>query len=139
MFQRLADRWKRRALHKQRNIFEYFDGIRTRRIDPFVVQRLLDTHEKFHWEIGFDVDRGDLEAEKVTVDATREVFDIPLWDEDNAGLTDTETMSVLYEYVDYLDRIKKKFNLGQMPQPPTGSESSTSKDPPPETTKHCSD
>lgn len=102
--------WKRR-----RSIFAYWDGARTRRVDPMAVWQALTDHPRFDWETTpklIDLP-GDSKADRklsmeslaLTAEAVRLAFDLP--DVEEGGLTQWECVGLLTQFVGYLEGLKK--------------------------------
>lgn len=101
-----------------REIYEFWDGRRWRRVDPLVVCRALQSHERFNPERHPDlVDEGDEEATVITVGAVRDVFGLPVYD-GKRGLTESECLSLLADFWHWCGDLKKKRNRPQTsPEP----------------------
>jgi hypothetical protein len=105
----LTNLLRRRILSRSRNIFQFFDGNRLRRIDPAVAIRSLDRDPNFDWEndpplIAF----GDEKALARTVAAVQRTFGVQAMNETGTlGLTETESVELLISFVSYLDEQKK--------------------------------
>jgi hypothetical protein len=115
----------------ERAIFRYFDGVKERAIDPIFALRALDAHQKFHFdEHAKQLLAGDFETTKIAVDAIREIFGVQPWSENSLGLTEGETLALLWKFVAYNDDIKKNISPPLTSPPPTGqnrSEPSTAR------------
>ena len=126
MFRWLLDRIRARRSRRQRDLFVYFDGKRTRQIDPMRVHIELDCHPEFRWDLGNAVDQGETEATQTVLKATREVFGLEAFDElTGRGLTAQETLAVLYQYTEFIEIVKKKYSPGPTSPPLGEPESST--------------
>lgn len=127
--------WRLMAIwlgRRTREIFRFWDGRRWRYADPLAVARALENNERFDWTTHPALTAtGDLDALKVTADAVREAFALPLFD-GRHGLTEGECLSLLADFTDYLDSLKK--NTSPSPMWPV---STASDDPSP--TKSSSD
>jgi len=104
MFWRL---WGKPA--RQREIFTYFDGNKPRSADPIVVYRSLKDDAKFNIDVHPAlVDAGDADAIGITAAAVRSAFGVKSLDA--GGLTEQECISLLLQYFDWVDSVKKKDN-----------------------------
>lgn len=127
MIRIILDWYRRRRLNRQRELFSYFDGRRTRRIDPMQAHRALDLHPSFTWDMGYLVEQGDVETTEIVVRAVCEVFGLERWSpETDRGMTDTEIIGALVDFTVYLDDLKKKHNPGPTLRPVTESPASNS-------------
>lgn len=104
---------------KSRAIFRYWDGKRWRSADPLVAARRLITHETFDWEThpALAEAADDFEALQITVDAVREVFDVPAFE--SGGLTQAECVELLGDFTEYLHGVKKNTSPSPISSPPT--------------------
>lgn len=114
---------KRWAWRNRLGIFQFFDGTRTRRVDPMAVQRALFNHPRFAWDthpVLIDVDdpKVSLEALEITADAVRTAFELP--GIEAGGLTETECVNLLASFVAYLNDLKK--STGTTPNSPAVTE-----------------
>lgn len=112
---------------ENRGIFRFWDGSRARGVDPLEILRGL-------YEIkGFDVEstpklleapdqRTRLEATRDIAAAVRSVFLVPRLD--NRGLTETECVELLADFLDYCEDLKKNIKETPTSQPSTASEPS---------------
>lgn len=103
--------WLRRIIrNRRRAIFVYWDGLRIRRIDPIAAFRALKTHPTFDPDTHLALaDLGDLDAIKVTLEATRDVFGITAFTDKTGGLIDDETLALIGDFFEYLASLKKKW------------------------------
>lgn len=101
--------WLRRIIrNRRRAIFVYWDGLRIRRIDPIAAFRALKTHPTFDPDTHLALaDLGDLDAIKVTLEATRDVFGITAFTDKTGGLIDDETLALIGDFFEYLASLKK--------------------------------
>lgn len=118
-----------------RNIFSFWDGVRRRRVDPLLALRAFDRHPTFNFDEQAElVKAGEFAATKLAVDATREIFAIPAWSETEPGLTEAETILVLWQFITFNQLVKKntnpapfspastqEFSAGSTPKPHTDS------------------
>jgi len=114
--------------HDSREIFSFWDGVRERRADPITLYRGLSSHKDYNLENDIPATvEGDPTAHALTVRVVREVFDVPGWSEDSPGLTERETVELLWQFDGYLESLKKSTNLTLISRPamePPPSESS---------------
>lgn len=114
---------------RQRNIFQFWDGTRYRRIDPIVVYRGLMDHPQFSWDdhpkvaenisSEHEMLRKDaLRSFKVIADAVREVFGIPHFD-GKRGLTEEESLGLFGDFCEYMGLLKKSTDPPQTSPQPT--------------------
>lgn len=117
---------RRWYINRTRAIFQYWDGRRIRRIDPMAAFRALVAHPEFDWESHPDlIDTGDDEATDITLGAVRDVFGVQAYKgELSAGLTEAETISLLTDFVVYVNALKKNINPSPISPPPTGPDCS---------------
>lgn len=123
MFQWLFGRRRGR-----REIYEFWDGTQTRRIDPYQALIKLVGTGVIEPEMAARADSGDMDAIAATVEACNEVFSVKPFDpQAGEGLTVGERMELLGHFLDYLERIKKKRSLPPTPSQPTDSGSSATR------------
>lgn len=116
--------WVRRLFRRRndRRLFRYHDGNRWRRIDPLVATRALGSDPEFNWETHPPlVDKGDIEAIRVTANAVRRSFDVQAYSEDGGGLTEGESIALLLRFAAYTDSLKKSIDRSPTSSAPTGS------------------
>ena len=108
----------------KRDIFTFHDGQRQRSADPLVIWRELDAHPEFRMDVHPALlDKGDPEAWKVCVDATRDAFDVFAFDEfDGKGLTEAETIELLGTFASFMFDVKKNTRLPLTSRAPTEPE-----------------
>lgn len=121
-------RWRRK---RSRAIFRFFDGTRTRAVDPYAVYRFLDSHPHFKWEQLEEVDEGDGTAADTTIAAAREAFGLVPFDDCHPNaLTAAEVLNVLSDFGDWVTAAKKKLGPGSISSSGTaGTPSSAREDP----------
>ncbi len=138
MLRLIIDWFRRRRRNRQRQLFSFFDGRRTRRIDPMRVYRDLDMHPRFTWDMGELVEASDPEATIIVADATADVFGLTKWDPSTgSGLTTAELLAILWEYCAYNEDLKKKSNDGLILPPATESKPSNAEEVQAGATKSC--
>ena len=105
----LTNLLRRRSMSRNRNIFEFYDGARLRRVDPAVAVRSLETSSEFDWaEDPGLIEFGDVKALTRTVRAVQAAFGVTEYDEaKRTGLTESETVELLISFVQYLEFQKK--------------------------------
>lgn len=135
--------WIRRKIHERRRaIYHYWDGARRRKIDPLAAYRALLNHPQFDAPTHLTMvevdashapsDQVDFlvkaagEAFDVTLQATRDVFDVREWTEDQPGLTQAETRDLLKGFMLYCVALKKNGS----PSPTSGAAPSMPPRPP---------
>lgn len=128
----------RLLIDRKRDIFYFWDGRGGRRIDPATVYRRLTVDPEFNWEtdpvlIDMGNEAESLDASARTVAAVRRAFEIPALDH-KRGLTETECLRLLMQFVDSMSALKKNTNT-----PPTSPESTESAFSDTSTTKPASD
>ncbi len=106
---------------EDKRIFRYFNGRKKVVIDPLVAWAKLKDHPTFELAVHPAlIDLQDVEAIAVTVAAVREIFGaVPLNDTGTVGLTQLETLGLLFEFCGWLDSVKKNTNVPPILQPPT--------------------
>jgi len=126
----------RRRLEKRRRIFRFWDGTRTRAIDPLQAYYALQEHPTFNQDVHCKlVDAGDPEATRIATEAVRDVFGVQAYDADKrVGLTVGETLGVLLDFYGYLEE-QKKSTVPSPISPSSTEEASTSSSSATETTR----
>ncbi len=106
---------------QNRAIFGFWDGSKRRFIDPMIPFRALVQHDEFDWETTPKaIDIGDLAAMGVTAKAIRDAFGIaPINESATSGLTESECVQLLFQFVDWMQGVKKKDSISQTSAPPT--------------------
>lgn len=126
--------WRSRAARRRRTLFEFWDGRRFRRRDPWVIYRQLYNDEEF--VIGKDPsDPADMLKEALALEepafskAVRCVHRAfgtrPYDDARREGLTEIEAVNLLVDFLEWLDGLLKKNAGSPIWSPPTGSASSS--------------
>jgi hypothetical protein len=126
---------------RRRQTFRFFDGQRWRRGDPFRIWRALENHDRLDMEsMHQDVDAGVEPACTIAMEAICEVFEVERYNsETGRGMLDWELSNMLAMFIYYISDLKKKQSPGSMPSSPTGSECSTSPEPPEKTGNSSAD
>lgn len=124
----LTDAYRRWRRNKSRAVFRFFDGRRTRAVDPYVVYRFLDQHAAFKWEHLEMTDEGDAEAADTTITAAREAFGLAEFDGTTATLAASEVLDILTRFGEWLSAAKKKLGPTSISSSPTVGESSSASD-----------
>lgn len=99
-----------------RRVFEFYDGVRWRSVDPIEVWYQIENHPKYlpseHRRL---VREGDQEAVKITADAACDIFKVtPYTDEADRklGMTIGERVALVNTFFDYCDWVKKNIEPG---------------------------
>jgi hypothetical protein len=98
---------------REREIFKYHDGERERAADPVAIMRAMANHPTLDLQQNVqEMQAEDLKVQTsatvVAVNATREIFGVKPWSEENPdGLTEMETLDLLAEFVNYSAELKK--------------------------------
>lgn len=121
----LLDMWRRWRRKRSRAVFRFFDGRRTRAVDPYLVYRFLDQHKDFKWEHLERTDEGEAEAADTTIRAAREAFGLAEFDGTERTLTSEETLEILVEFFEWSKAAKKKRAPGSTSSPHMDGEFST--------------
>lgn len=101
-----------------RDIFEFWDGTRYRRVDPLVVCRSIDNHKEFNAEQHSKlVDMGDDEGIAITAKAVRDAFGVEALST-GGGMTETECCDLLKDFWNWCGEVKKKRNPSPISHPP---------------------
>lgn len=122
-------RWRRQ---RSRAVFRFFDGRRTRAVDPYDIHRGLQTHPTFKWTDLQDANRedtpDDIRAEAIdrTIQAVRDVFGLATPDE--GGLLATEVTDLLESYALWVEDSKKKSPLISISSPRAAGRHSVSQE-----------
>lgn len=112
---------------RQRGLFSFWDGSRTRYADPFKVWREIANHQDLNLEsMADEIDRGAEPETSIAVTVICQAFAVERWsDETHRGLTDSELLNLLADFQAHLEALKKNGSPGPILSPATGSESST--------------
>ena len=117
--------WPFKPKHSKREIFSFWDGMRTRKADPVVLYRGMATHPEYNLERDVPATAdGDPAAHRLTVQVVREVFGVKPWTEGEDGLTERETVDLLWQFNDYLESLKKSTSPNPTLRPATEPPSS---------------
>lgn len=140
MFQWLR-RWREAKRLAQRRLFRFWDGQQWRYVDPYATYRKLVYHPTINLEaIGPLAEAGREPEATQLIQVISEGFGIPRWDPDTRrGMTDQELLTVLYQFWDAIEALKKNGSPGPTSWPPTDSESPPAQGSPSSTTKPSSD
>ena len=139
MFRAISDYFRRRRYDRQRQLYRYFDGERTRSIDPLEAHIALELHETFNWEDGELLIEGDPVVTRTVINAVCDVFHVQQWDDKTCrGITGAECLEILDDYMAYCETVKKNTDIGPISPQPTESESSPSPADPVSATNGCS-
>jgi hypothetical protein len=122
---------KRLRRKRSRAIFRFFDGTKTRAVDPYAVYRFLDSHPQFKWEQLEEVDEGDGLAADTTIAAAREAFGLVAFEDAHRNsLTAAEVLNVLSDFGDWVTAAKKKLGPGSTSSSGTAGRSSSAMEDP---------
>jgi len=114
MFDRLRSFFRIRRQEREREIFRFWDGVSERGVDPIRTLRGMMSHPTF--DAGTHIDlalAGDEQATAICVNAVRDIFGVDVWNEQNGvqtGLTDKESLTLLFAFGDYMEGLKKNTN-----------------------------
>jgi len=102
---------------KPRGLFEFHDGTKIRRADPFVIWRKLFTHPKLNFQEHLALaEQGQEPETTATIECLCEIFGVSRWDEAaQTGLTDWEILALVGQFQECLELLKKSSSPGQMP------------------------
>lgn len=108
---------------QERRIFVYWDGQRQRRVDPLLAWQSLANDSEFNIETHpAAADRGELDAVRISCQASRRAFDVkPLAE---GGLTESECFNILVQFFEYCASLKKSIDRPPTSPAPTESPSS---------------
>lgn len=123
----ISDSLRRWTESRRRAVFRFWDGTRTRAIDPMVAYRALRSHPKFDWavtpkEIDIPNEKISLEALALTAEAVRIAFQLP--ECSAGGLTEWECVRLLIAFTRWNDAVKKKAAGSRIRPPLTDSPAS---------------
>ena len=116
-------------LQKRRRIFRFWDGSRWRAVDPLRAWRLLWNHptcspeKDFGPATGAHPDKFEPDAQDRVLGMIQDMFGVKPWSEDTPGLTIDETLNLLWDFIRYMNDLKKKPNTTPTMSAPTESES----------------
>lgn len=124
-----------------RELFAFYDGRRTRRVDPLAVWRAVSEHPTFRFDKLDEVSASGAliagesgkaeewfhESVKETAAAARELFGLKMYDE--GGLAEHECVRLLFAFRDYIDGVKKNTSTPPTPPASTDAISNTSGEP----------
>ena len=118
ILQWLAARSERRRL-RQRALFQFRDGTRTRYADPAMVWRALLNHPKYDFaSVSKLASEGHPDESRQLLEIIRDAFSVRPWSEsDRTGLTEWETLALLQLFDLYVAALKKNTSLSPMPLP----------------------
>lgn len=132
----IKDRLTGRAALQRRGLLPFFDGIRQRWADPFLVWRALYNHPVVNLEKhGAAADEGSEPETTEYIKAIVEVFGVQRWDDvTRTGLTDWEILHLIPQLSSHLVALKKNTSPGPTSSPPTEPVSSSGQAPQSEVT-----
>jgi hypothetical protein len=112
---------------RKRLLFRFWDGEKSRAADPLSLLRNLDLHQTFNLENSIPlIAKGDSKTIGEAILAIREVFGVKAWSESQPGLTEGETVDLLFSFLEFNQVLKK--NIVPTPTLPSPSESNHSND-----------
>lgn len=119
----IADALRRWIERRRKAVFVFWDGFRTRRIDPMVAYRRLRTHPEFDWsstpkmlEVPDEKER--LDATRLIAVAVREAFEVPPMDSEGNGLTESMCVQLLSRFTAWIAVLAKKRDDSQTSRRP---------------------
>lgn len=90
---------------RQRHVYAFWDGHRVREADPIAALKIAQQHAMCKIDVDLPAtENGDLDALERVVGMTREMFDLPVWSQETGGLTMSETLLLLLDFLDFMDR-----------------------------------
>lgn len=115
--------WLRsKLINHRRAIYSYFDGQQVRKADPMVLHRSLMSHPEFDLATHPQLIDESPEDRDITLNATRDVFGVKAFDGlTGEGLTEEETINLLWGFVSYCNSKKKRTNPSPTSPPATDS------------------
>jgi hypothetical protein len=123
MFGWLIDSIRRWRRNRSRAVFRFFDGKRTRAVDPWAVYVALEMHPKYKHDMAEAIREGELEETEIAVAAASEIFGVPRYkNNEKLGLTDGELVELLASFVLYTTESKKKYDRLSTSLPATDGE-----------------
>lgn len=109
----IADAFRRWVERRRKAVFVFWDGFRTRRIDPMVAYRRLRAHPEFDWsttpkmlEVPDEKER--LDAMRLIAVAVRDAFEVPAMDGEGNGLTESTCVQLLSRFTAWIAVLAKK-------------------------------
>ncbi len=113
----LFDWWRRVQERRRSSIFRFWDGVRSRSIDPWAAFRESCSIDGFSWEVTIPLllsdtipgDSGDMKMRakliEVAAQAARRIFSLPAFED--GGLTEGECLRLLLDFEAYVFGVKK--------------------------------
>lgn len=119
--------WRRR---RQRHLYEFFDGRRFRRGDPWAIYRALHSDEEFapQEQLQLAAELHEPEFSRAVRCVHRAFGTKPFDEATGTGLTETEAFATMVEFLEWCDELVKKNGPSPTSSPTSDSESSTSPD-----------
>lgn len=115
--------WLTRRRRKARDIFEYYDGVKARWIDPLVAYEAIFSDPECNVSRDFADADTDNEAFCRVLAMTCRVFDVNPWKDDTPGLTRDEVNTLLSRFFTFMAGLKKKQDPSPTPSEPMDMES----------------
>lgn len=116
--------WSRR-----RKIFRFWDGHRTRAVDPVSAAIALKEHPSFLRRHLREAMEGDIEAQKIVAATACDVFDAKPLDAKGRGLSTAERIELVMGFDLYLSALKKNSRSSVIPPSSTELTSPASAEP----------
>lgn len=109
--------WAQRRRLRQRALFSFHDGQRTRYVDPAEAWRKLLNHPTMDFGVMVPLAQQGKEPETaIVLGALCEIFSVHLWDESTqSGMTTWEILNLIRQFDEYLVGLKKSTDPSQMP------------------------
>lgn len=109
----IADALRRWVERRRKAVFVFWDGFRTRRIDPMIVYRRLRSHPEFDWSatpkmLEVQDERERLDAMRLIAEAVRGAFEVPPMNGDGNGLTEAMCVQLLSRFTVWIAYLAKK-------------------------------
>lgn len=109
----ITDVWRRYRRRRSQALFRFFDGQRTRAVDPLHCWRALDQHAEFSWDMADEIEAGEPQATEICLKAIAEVFGLKRYDANSGGgLTEAEILNLFGEFGAWMEGSKKKQSHG---------------------------
>jgi hypothetical protein len=132
----MISRWFGWLKPKRLDIYHFWDGARWRAVDPLVAWRTMWEHPLCDPDRDFGPATGygpsgetisyDPQAQDRVLAMARDMFGVSPWTESQPGLTINETFSLLWDFLGYMESLKKK----RSPLPTTSAHSGSTSSPP---------
>lgn len=132
MFGFIRNWFRSRRIKRARLLFEFWDGERFRRVDPWVVWRTFKEDKDFNYETQLDIaQNGESPEIGLFVAAMCNAFGVKRYDEKtNTGMTESEMFVLLSDLGFFFDALKKNGSTSSTASQPTDLDTSTLSDSP---------